>query len=85
MISDISRDNGKQDGIEGLKQLRAAKVTCPAVFYEPVPEGALGITNRPDELLHLVIDGLERARWSNEMRRSGAEPVAAASSRSKEP
>ena len=27
-----------------------------------VPAGSFGITNRPDELLHLVMDALERCR-----------------------
>ena len=27
------------------------------------PQGALGVSARPDELLHLVNDGLERVRW----------------------
>jgi hypothetical protein len=27
---------------------------------KPLPPGAFGLTNRPDELLHLVIDALER-------------------------
>jgi hypothetical protein len=26
------------------------------------PGDAIGITNRPDELVHLVLDGLERVR-----------------------
>jgi hypothetical protein len=26
------------------------------------PGDAVGITNRPDELIHLVLDGLERVR-----------------------
>ena len=69
VVSDIKRPNENEDGIKGLAKLRTAGVTCPAVFYVgtvvgPVPQGALGITNRPDELLNLVIDGLERARWS---------------------
>jgi CheY-like chemotaxis protein len=70
VISDINR--GDENGIDGVVQLRAAGVEAPAIFYviqldrtRPVPKNALGITNRPDELLHLVIDGLERARWSN--------------------
>ena len=33
-----------------------------SVVYQdkPLPPGAFGLTNRPDELLHLVIDALER-------------------------
>lgn len=70
VVSDGKR--GKEDGIAALAQLRAAGATCPAIFYVlnlntklPTPRGALGITNRPDDLLNLVIDGLERSRWTN--------------------
>ena len=59
-------------GIAGLEQLRAMGSGRQAIFYvlsvdptRPTPSGALGITNRPHTLLHLVIDGLERARWSD--------------------
>jgi CheY-like chemotaxis protein len=80
VVSDV--DRAGENGIDGLKQLRNAGVTAPAVFYvlrvdssRPTPETALGITNRPDELLHLVIDGLERARWTNA--EAAEQPVAA--------
>ncbi|MFK7739156.1 MAG: response regulator [Planctomycetota bacterium] len=71
VLSDIKRETPDTlDGIAGLKKLREAGVSAPAIFYiwrlwEPrvLPATALGITNRPDELLHLVIDGLERTRW----------------------
>jgi len=35
-----------------------------SVVYQdkPLPPGAFGLTNRPDELLHLVIDALEPVR-----------------------
>jgi DNA-binding NtrC family response regulator len=69
IVSDI--DRGNENGIDGLRRLREAGVKAPATFYvrqvdrsRPVPETALGITHLPDELLHLVIDGLERARWT---------------------
>jgi CheY-like chemotaxis protein len=69
VVSDIRR--GNENGVNGIVQLRTAGVEAPAIFYvieldrsRPVPDTALGITNRPDELLHLVIDGLERVRWS---------------------
>ena len=39
----------------------------PLIFYvsvrdeeKPLPVGAFGLTNRPDVLVHLVIDALER-------------------------
>ena len=70
IVSDI--DRGPENGIEGLAQIRGAGLRVPAIFYvlrvdraRPTPADAIGITNRPDELLHLVIDGLERARWTS--------------------
>jgi CheY-like chemotaxis protein len=72
IISDMSRDVPTSDpraGITMLSRLREAHYFQPVVFYawrlDPVagtPPGALGITNRPDELLHLVLDGLARVR-----------------------
>jgi CheY-like chemotaxis protein len=80
VISDIERVT--ENGIDGLKVLRDSGVVAPAIFYvlrvdrgRPAPDTALGITNRPDELLHLVIDGLERSRWSNIA--AAEQPVAA--------
>lgn len=68
VVSDIKRE--RENGIDGLAILRTAGFSAPAVFYVleirdgPIPGGALGLTNMPDDLLHLVIDGLERSRWS---------------------
>jgi hypothetical protein len=68
MISDIHRDNEPVDGIEGAKQVRDAMPTLPIVFYiehvtsTQIPEPASGLTNEPNELLHLVLDRLERMR-----------------------
>ena len=68
IISDIARDEGT-DGLDFLTQLRNQDKTTPVIFYigniEPnkgVPAKAFGLTNRPDELLHLVLDALERKR-----------------------
>ncbi len=68
VISDIARDDeADPNGLEFLKSLRKNNNKTPVIFYvgtlEPgrdKPELALGITNRPDELLHLTIDALER-------------------------
>jgi CheY-like chemotaxis protein len=72
IISDISRESPTADplgGIHMLARLRDAKASPPVVFYvsrlEPdgrIPQGAFGITNRPDHLLQLVIDALARSR-----------------------
>jgi len=67
MISDIDRSNGEEDGVSTLKQLYKNKTYVPTIFYIGdvneelgIPPHAFGLTNRPDELLHLVIDILER-------------------------
>jgi len=56
---------GEKPGLALLQELRDRPDSPPVVFYveklsEGVPAGAFGITNRPDELLHLVLDVLER-------------------------
>jgi len=68
VLSDISRGDDAIAGLKGLEQLRK-KLTTPVIFYvgvfDPargVPPQAFGITNRPDELLHLTLDALERKR-----------------------
>ena len=72
IVSDIKREEEIDTGIDGLKLLRSNGVKSPLIFYVfqvdpslPTPSDALGITNRPDTLLHLIIDGLERSRWSS--------------------
>jgi CheY-like chemotaxis protein len=68
VISDIHRDNESVDGIQGAQQIHDAMPTLPIVFYTGhltstrIPEPASGITNEPNELLHLVLDRLERTR-----------------------
>lgn len=67
VLSDIRRGSG-DDGIDGAGEIRRAMPSLPIVFYvgsltsRQVPEVASGITNDPNELLHLVLDRLERAR-----------------------
>ena len=46
---------------------RPIEQRVPLIFYvserdeeQPLPVGAFGLTNRPDTLVHLVIDALER-------------------------
>ena len=69
IISDISRQDLHREGIDALPRLSAAAPATAVVFYvghvdhsAGVPTGSFGITNRPDELLHLVMDVLERCR-----------------------
>jgi CheY-like chemotaxis protein len=68
ILSDIARHGKQNAGLEFLQTARAMGIECPMVFYvgqldqrRGVPGGAFGITNRPDEVLHLVLDVLERA------------------------
>lgn len=67
ILSDMKRGDDGQAGLKMLDRLRSAHPTVPVIFYvgtfEPargVPPFAFGLTNRPDEMLHLVLDVLER-------------------------
>jgi CheY-like chemotaxis protein len=69
ILSDIHRNGDPGSGIDALPRLRAASKDAPIIFYianlsseRGTPRGAMGITNRPDELLHLTMDALERRR-----------------------
>lgn len=69
LVSDIARPEGQSNGIATLQTLHDHYPGLPAIFYignfnakDGVPAGAFGITNRPDELVHLVLDILERKR-----------------------
>lgn len=67
ILSDINRDGDKQAGIDFAAALAQRKNPPPLIFYvgtvrRPPPEHAFGITNRPDELIHLVLDSLARSR-----------------------
>jgi CheY-like chemotaxis protein len=72
ILSDISRDLPAPDptaGLAMLPRLREAGFQQPVVFYvgrpEPaagVPPDAFGLTNRPDQLLQLIVDALSRVR-----------------------
>jgi CheY-like chemotaxis protein len=75
ILSDISRDLPTPDptaGLTMLPRLRNAGFHQPVIYYigrpdadAGVPAGAFGITNRPDQLLHLVLDALSRVRRSS--------------------
>lgn len=65
LISDIARPENDKAGLDMLKELKAAGLVVPVVFYvlrlrEGTPPGSFGITNRPDELMRLVLDVIER-------------------------
>ena len=71
IFSDIARDDENDlNGLDFLKALREKGETIPVIFYigviqpgKGVPENAFGLTNRPDELLHLALDALERKKY----------------------
>jgi CheY-like chemotaxis protein len=69
VISDMTRGNVHDAGLELLEKLRQRGVHTRLIFYvwdydegRGVPAGAFGMTNLPDELLHLILDALERVR-----------------------
>ena len=69
VISDMARGDKNTAGLEFLKQFRKVDKTTAVIFYlgefdanKGVPAQAFGITNRPDELLHLTLDALERKK-----------------------
>ncbi|NNK62105.1 MAG: response regulator [Gemmatimonadetes bacterium] len=66
ILSDIARGSRMDAGIRALPQLRQLAPDTPVIFFVGkldrslgVPKGAAGITNRTNELLHLVMDALE--------------------------
>lgn len=67
VISDIARGDDAGAGLRMPGELAARGVGIPVIFYvgqaqKPAPPDAFGIADRPDELLHLVLDGLARQR-----------------------
>jgi CheY-like chemotaxis protein len=73
IISDWKRPEGENAGPDLLKALHSEGNSTPVVFYVGRVEGrsrggAIGLTNRPDELLHLVLDAL-RADQNEKTRR----------------
>jgi CheY-like chemotaxis protein len=69
LLSDIDREGQSDHGIQALAALHEADPIVPVVFFIRsldrslrTPLGAFGITNDPGELLHLILDVLERAR-----------------------
>jgi hypothetical protein len=69
VVSDMNRENNPKEGERFIEVMKRKKVYNWPIFYvrryNPelgVPEGAFNITNRPDHLLHYVMDVLERER-----------------------
>ena len=70
ILSDMSRGDESDAGIKFLEDYREQKNKLPVIFYvgtvkleKGVPAGAFGLTHRPDELLHLTLDALERKKY----------------------
>jgi CheY-like chemotaxis protein len=68
ILSDMAHDDDPTAGLSLLRQIPSER-KAPVIFYvgvvdasKGVPARAFGITNRPDELLHLTLDALERKK-----------------------
>jgi CheY-like chemotaxis protein len=66
VISDIDRESREDEGLQFVKQIRGEP---PTILYVRkleqelgTPAHAFAITNRPDQLLHYVLDALDRER-----------------------
>ena len=69
VISDMRRGSVPDEGLSLLRKMREGRYPQRVVFYvgradpeKNMPTGSFGITDRPDELLHLIMDILERQR-----------------------
>ena len=69
ILSDMDRDGCSDAGLELLRTLRLSDCPIPLVLYvgevdlnRGVLVGAFGIADRPEPLVHLVLDVLERQR-----------------------
>lgn len=68
VISDIKRKEGKTAGTDMVLRMWDERIYRWTIFYvrdlQPgIPAHAFNITNRPDHLLHFIMDVLERERW----------------------
>lgn len=68
IISDLSRGSRWRPGTETVSRLSRTAPDTPIIVYVPsrdrtmgVPKGAVGITDSPDELLHLLLDAVGRS------------------------
>jgi len=71
IISDIDRAGSPTEGIDFLGRLVGTTKFHCTIFYvthidttKPIPAHAFALTNRPNDLLHFLMDALERERWS---------------------
>jgi CheY-like chemotaxis protein len=78
VVSDMKRGDDVEAGVIMLEQFQRQKIECPVIFYvgdldpgKGTPVHAFGLTNRPDELVHLVLDILERTKSTVPFRGKG--------------
>jgi CheY-like chemotaxis protein len=71
IISDIKRNNIPDEGVRFLKRILEESFNYKVIFFAAnldfdrgIPPYAFGMTNRIDELMHLVFDALERKELS---------------------
>ena len=69
VLSDLKRGDDPTAGLSMLEGLRKSHPDLPVIFYvgevdraRGVPPFAFGLTNLPSELLHLILDVLERRK-----------------------
>ncbi|WP_376094421.1 hypothetical protein ACE7GA_01090 [Roseomonas sp. CCTCC AB2023176] len=67
ILSDIARGEDQKAGLRFADEVAADGKAPPIIFYvgaaaKPLPISAFGLTDRPDELVHLVLDALARHR-----------------------
>ena len=66
VLSDMTRGQDEEAGKKFMPDIISAILAPPLIFYvgkaRDVPNGAFGLTVRPDELLNLIVDALERRR-----------------------
>ncbi len=69
VLSDLKRGDDATAGLTMLSKLKDSHPALPVIFYvgefapeRGLPPFAFGLTNRPDELLHLILDILERRK-----------------------
>jgi CheY-like chemotaxis protein len=71
VLSDMERNGDSTAGIKLLTKIKQLNQYQPIIFYigrvdrrKGTPNGAFAITSRPEELLHFVLDVLERPIYS---------------------
>ncbi|MDX2136246.1 MAG: response regulator [Saprospiraceae bacterium] len=67
ILSDIRRNDNPVAGLQFLQEIQQTSRPIEMIFYVstldrslPVPVGAFGITDDPNELIHLALDAAER-------------------------